>query len=263
MEPENPEREIKETPKAVKKVRWQKRLQRRLILTLAPPLVAKWMRWFDYTACKDNEKLLVIMDWEEMGRRVTGQKDPSILAVWHNRLIFGPTAYSYLKGKGLAVMVSRSFDGELIAATVKHFKGFIPVRGGSHSKPGQDKGGQEALAEMIEYGRQGYDLCITPDGPQGPMYQAKRGVVDLAMATGFPVFTAGCNCSKYIETKSWDKTRMPYPYAHFIYRVGGPIWVPKDADENLQEAKRLEIETSLRELTEFADHYYDHGIPKS
>ena len=250
------DREVKKAARP-KKPRLGKRINRWLALNLVPPIMSKWMWWFNYTACKDNQKLLVLMNYDEILRRVSSQQDPSIIALWHNRLIFGPTAYSYCKGRGAAVMVSRSFDGEVIAATLKYFPGFSAVRGGSTSKPGQDKGGQEALAEMIELGKQGLDLVITPDGPQGPVYQVKRGIVDLAKATGYPIFPAGCNCSRYFQAKSWDKTRVPVPYAHFIYKVGDPILVPADANEDLLEKKRQEVERSLIELTEFADHYYD------
>ena len=110
---------------------------------------------------------------------------------------------------------------------------------------------------MIQAGRDGFDLVITPDGPQGPVYQAKRGVVELARDTGFPIFAVGCNCSRYFEAKSWDKTRIPFPYAKFIYTVADPIWVPGDADDDALEEKRREVENKLLELTEYADHFFD------
>lgn len=241
---------------AKKRLPWKKRAQRRLILTLVPPIAEKWMRWFNYTALKDNEKLLTLINHEPLMERVGSHQTPTILALWHNRLIYGPTAYQYLKGWGAVVMVSRSFDGEIISTVLKRFRNLKAIRGSS-SKSGRDKGGQEALAEMVELGRQGFDLVITPDGPQGPVYQAKRGIIDLARATGYPIFPVGCNTDRYIEAKSWDRTRLPVPYARFVYRVGDPITVPPDADEDMIEQKRVEVERSLTELTDFADHFFD------
>lgn len=255
MELDTKPQETRDQP--VKKVRLGKRINRWLGLNLVPPLMSKWMWWFNYTATKGGEKLLTLIGHEDMMARIRSKQTPSIVAVWHNRLIYGPTAYSYCQGNGAAVMVSRSFDGELIARTLKYFPSLVAVRGGSASKVGQDKGGQEALHEMIELGKKGLDLVITPDGPQGPVYQAKRGIVELAKATGFPIYPAGCNSSKYFEAKSWDKTRVPFPYAHFIYRIGDPIRVPPDADDDLLEQKRLEVQAALTELTDFADHFYD------
>jgi lysophospholipid acyltransferase (LPLAT)-like uncharacterized protein len=238
------------------KKQWKKDLEKWLALNLVPFLAHKWMAWFNITALANNERLLTLINDQELLERVGSHQNPSILALWHNRLVFGPTAYGYCKGKGAVVMVSRSFDGEVISATLKHFKNFQAVRGSS-SKKGKDKGGQEALDEMIEFGRQGFDLVITPDGPQGPPYQAKRGVIDLAKQTGYPIFCVGCNADRYFEAKSWDKTRVPFPYAKFVYRVSDSIYVPKDADEDMIEAKRQEVEKTLVELTEFADHFFD------
>lgn len=252
---DNPERNQSATPK--KKKRLSKRLQKWLILALVPILAEKWMKWFDRTARANDEKLLDLIDYEEVIERIKSHCNPSIIALWHNRLVFGPTAINYIKGNGTALMVSRSFDGDIISATMARFNNIIPVRGGSSKRADQDKGGKEALAAMIEYGKKGYDLVITPDGPQGPVYKVKPGVVELAKATGYPIFPSGCNCTKYLQAKSWDRTRVPLPYSYFVYKVGPPITVPPDADEEMLEQKRLEVERSLTELAEFVDHYFD------
>ncbi|HUT55740.1 MAG TPA: lysophospholipid acyltransferase family protein [bacterium] len=239
-----------------RKKKWTKRLERKLILTLLPPLAHQWMAWFDRTALMNNEKLLTLINADELLARVSSRNQPSILAVWHNRLMFGPTAYQYRQGAGAVIMVSRSFDGDIISATMSRFKNLRAVRGSSSQK-GRDKGGQEALEELIEYGQKGYDLVITPDGPQGPVYQAKRGIIDLAKATGFPIFCVGPNADRCITAKSWDQTKIPFPYARFVYRASDSIYVPADADEAVIEQKRAEVERVLIELTEFADHFFD------
>jgi hypothetical protein len=243
-------------PKKKKPAKLGKRILRWLLLNVMPPIAHVYMSWFNYTALKDHEKLLTLVNPEGLLDRINRQRLPVILALWHNRLGFGPTAYQYVDGPGAAIMVSRSFDGELIAAVLAQFKNFKAVRGGS-SKPGQAKGGQEALAEMIELSKQGVDLVITPDGPQGPKYQAKRGIIDLAKATGLPIFPVSANCSNYFVAKSWDQTRLPKPYAHFVYALGEPITVPPDADEAMIDKLRLEVERVMVELTEFVDHYFD------
>jgi len=240
-----------------KKRSFKKRAMRFLGLKLAPPIVKYWLYWFDYTARKKNHELLTLLNHEELEERVRSRQNPSILALWHNRLMFGPTAYRYLNGVGAVIMVSRSTDGDIIAATLKSFKSFIAIRGGSASKPGIDKGGKEALSQMIEMAEKGHDLCITPDGPQGPMYEVKRGIIDLAKATGLPIYTVGCSCSKWLEAKSWDKTKLPLPYTRVVYKGSGPITVPPDADEEVIEQKRQELQKTMTELTEFADNFFD------
>ena len=33
----------------------------------------------------------------------------------------------------------------------------------------------------------GFDVAITPDGPKGPRFQVKKGIVELARLTGRPI----------------------------------------------------------------------------
>lgn len=46
---------------------------------------------------------------------------------------------------------------------------------------------------------------------------------------------------------------VPYPWSHGFFLWGAPIWVPRDADADQLEAKRLELETTLNQLTAQAD----------
>jgi lysophospholipid acyltransferase (LPLAT)-like uncharacterized protein len=237
--------------------RMKKAITKWVALTLLAPVAEKWMRAFDYTALMNNERLLTMIGQEEILKRVGGSEGPIIVALWHNRLMFGPTAYQYTKGRGAVVMVSRSFDGDVIEAVLTRFKNLFAVRGSSQSKKGRDKGGREALAELIEKGKQGLDLVITPDGPLGPRYQVKRGIIDLAKATGYPIFPIAAMASPVLRVKSWDETIIPLPFSRFVYRVGKSMTVPAEADEAMIEQKRQELEASLTELTEFVDHFFD------
>jgi len=35
--------------------------------------------------------------------------------------------------------------------------------------------------------RDGFDVAITPDGPKGPRFEFKKGIVELARLTGKPI----------------------------------------------------------------------------
>jgi hypothetical protein len=214
------------------------------------------MRLYDWATQARNRRRLTLINIDELIARVESHVNPTILAFWHNTIAFGPTAYDAIHGKGAVIMISRSFDGDIIEATIKRFGNIIAVRGSSSKKAGDEKGGQEALAEMKELARQGYDLSITPDGPLGPRYKVKRGIIDLAKATGLPIVPVGCNSSRYIEINSWDRTRLPLPFSRVIYKAGPPILVPADADEDLIEAKRSELEGVMIELADFADRFF-------
>jgi hypothetical protein len=241
---------------AKKKMSWKKRLGRKAMLTLIP-LIAEWyMRLYDWATQSGNRKRLTLINIEELEGRVSSHHNPSIICFWHNRIAYGPTAYKAMHGKGSAIMISRSFDGDVIEATVRRFGNIFTVRGGSSRKADQDKGGREALAGMKALADQGYDLSITPDGPLGPRYQVKRGIIDLAKLTGFPIYPVGCSSSRYIEVNSWDRTRVPIPFSRVIYKNGPSMRVPPDADEDMIEAKRAELERVMIELAEFTDQYF-------
>jgi len=52
---------------------------------------------------------------------------------------------------------------------------------------------------------------------------------------------------------SWDHFMVLYPWSRGLYRWGAPIWVPRELDESALEAKRLELETTLKKMTAEVD----------
>jgi len=52
---------------------------------------------------------------------------------------------------------------------------------------------------------------------------------------------------------SWDRFMVPYPWSCGLYLWGAPIWVSRELDELALEAKRLELETTLNQMTAEAD----------
>ena len=238
-----------------KKKRLKKRLARWAALTLIP-IIAEWyMRLYDWATQMQNRKRLTLIDIDQLESRVKSHNTPSIIAFWHNRIAYGPTAYEAMGGKGAVIMISRSFDGDVIEATARRFGNIIAVRG-SARRGEVDKGGQEALEEMKALSQQGYDLSLTPDGPLGPRYQVKRGIIELAKFTGLPIYPAGVSSSRYIQVNTWDRTRVPIPFSRVVYQVGAPIIVPADADEAMIEEKRAELERVMIELAEATDKYF-------
>lgn len=150
-----------------------------LKLTLFPPIGAWLIRTLGVLTRIRYEGAEVVEKLHQEGRHV-------IFAFWHNRQLMMPLAY---RGSGAYVLVSRHRDGELIARIVERF-GVHFVRGSS------TRGGVAALRELIRVGRSGADLAVTPDGPKGPRYVVKLGVVQLAKATGLPIVPVTFSCSK-------------------------------------------------------------------
>jgi lysophospholipid acyltransferase (LPLAT)-like uncharacterized protein len=169
-----------------------------------------------------------------------------ILAFWHNRILLMPFSY---RGQKACIMNSIHRDGEIITRAIRHF-GVHAVRGSS------TRGWMGGLKGLLDAYRQGYDLIVVPDGPRGPRYQAKSGIVQLARATGAPIFPVTYSAAWKTTIKSWDRLVIPFPFSPVLYAVGTPIFVPRDASNEIMEAKRQELENALITITNQADAHF-------
>jgi len=166
---------------------------------------------------------------------VLARGERCIFALWHARLL--PLVYSH-RGRGVAVLVSRHRDGELITRIVERL-GFVTARGSS------TRGGEEGLREMLDWAERGRGLAITPDGPRGPAEVVKPGLLYLASRSGLPVLPVASASSSGWRLRSWDGFRIPHPFARVVVAYGPPIAVPKDLDRDALEACRLEVEAAI------------------
>ena len=173
-----------------------------------------------------------------------------IYAMWHNRILFTPYCYNYCSdSKEVFAMVSNSKDGEVIAGILER-RGLKVIRGSTK------KGGREAFVKLLRKTNQS-DVCVVPDGPNGPRYKVQPGVISLAQKTGLPILPFCYNVTKKKVLGSWDGFFVPYPFTKGVIGYGEPMWVSPDADEKVLEEKRVELENRLNELTEKFDGYFD------
>ena len=161
--------------------------------------------------------------WRMLGRGhydaalTTGR--PIIYAFWHEDLI-GMAVGSLIERNGpVAVMVSRSRDGERLAAVLLRI-GATPIRASS------SRGGVAGLIEMKRWlevpgGRRLAALAL--DGPRGPRRIAKPGIATLARHTNAMIVPVAFHYSRQIVFKSWDRTRLPKPFARVRVSIGEPM----------------------------------------
>ncbi|WP_141735588.1 lysophospholipid acyltransferase family protein [Oligoflexus tunisiensis] len=148
-------------------------------------------------------------------------------ACWHQNALSTVMAHTWRR---LAVLVSRSFDGEVIAFVAKKF--------GVHSARGSSsRGGLEALRQLIKLTKEGYEVGITVDGPRGPRHEVKGGVIALASRTGVPIVpTATRGRRTWTLVKSWDQFRVPKPFTEILVLYGQPMQIPhRLTDEEVHE----------------------------
>ncbi len=166
----------------------------KLLKTLAPGLAALVIRFLHLTM----RTTYVNFDSYRERLKDGGQ---IILAFWHGRLLMMP--YSY-PGRGISILVSQSSDGELIARTVRSF-GIESVRGSS------SRGWFGGIKGLLKSVRDGRDLAITPDGPRGPKQVAQMGTIQIARATGLPVYPMSFGVSKKKPSRAGTPSFFPTP----------------------------------------------------
>lgn len=185
--------------------------------------------------------------WEREPGVLSQEGRPYIFCVWHNRLPLSFLMYrKFVEGANapfrLAALVSASRDGAMATCVLKQF-GIEPVRGSSSRR------GTQALIELAEWAGRGHDLAFACDGPRGPIYEAKLGIVVLAQLTGRRIVPASYRLSRKITLKSWDRFQIPLPFSTCVFRLGEPISVPRQYRDEERERVRGQVEAELRRLT--------------
>ena len=170
--------------------------------------------------------------------------DPPVVGPFWHRSVF-PATYHF-RNRGMAVMTSRSFDGEYIARIISLF-GFVPVRGSS------SRGGSQALLGMHKIIEQGHIAAFTIDGPRGPRYVAKPGPVLLARNTQVPIRCFYVALSRKWELNSWDRFMIPKPFARAHVRFAAPLVVPADADEAQMKEMHQRMQAALERVRMYAE----------
>jgi lysophospholipid acyltransferase (LPLAT)-like uncharacterized protein len=167
---------------------------------------------------------------------------PLVGALWHQGLLVA--AYRW-RGRGVAVPVSQSRDGELIAAVLRRL-GFAESPRGSSSR-----GASALLRSMIRASRAGSPVAVLPDGPRGPARTAKPGVLALASAAGAALVPVGVAARPCLHFGSWDRALLPLPFARVRCVYGTPLFVPKRTGD--LEVWRKRLEATLDRMTEAAE----------
>ena len=176
-----------------------------------------------------------------------------IFAFWHAQLL---TLVFTHRRRSIAVLVSQHRDGELIARILGRL-GYVTGRGSS------TRGGEEGLRDMLRHAEEGRLLGLTPDGPRGPAERVKPGLVYLASRTGYPVLPLATAATHAWTLDTWDRFRVPKPFARVVVAYGAPIAVPARLPDDQVETWREKIEVAIRELSlEVERRAGDGGTPR-
>jgi len=152
---------------------------------------------------------------DEAIKKLDDENKNYILAFWHGTMLLP----WYLHGNPkCAALISKSKDGDLLAKILKHWN-YNVVRGSS------SKGGDIALAIMIDFAKNDYSVTITPDGPRGPAHKFKAGAVITAKKSKVPLILAGVGYKKKKVLSNWDKFEVPHFFSKAKIIYSEPIFI--------------------------------------
>lgn len=175
-----------------------------------------------------------------------------IMSIWHQNLFAGIMAQW---GTPHVVIVSRSKDAEPLARVLK-MMGHTAMRGSS-KKGNVDKGGKLAKNDMEEVLRSGIPGAITVDGPKGPAHVVKPGIVSMAKQTGCTLVPYVAIADKNWIFNSWDKFRLPKPFAKVLINYGEPILIPENLEGEGFESFAKELGQKMHELEKSTRKYFE------
>jgi len=184
----------------------------------------------------------------ELRERCLASGQSFIYAFWHGKqfLLLG-----WNKDKKLVVMASLSKDGRLQDNILTRL-GFYTVTGSA------SRGAVRGLVGMIRGMDKGLNSCVAVDGPRGPIYEVKPGIIYLASKTNSVIIPLTARAKyRYIFNKAWDKYEFPRPFSPAVVILGEPISVPAELNPEIIEQKQLEVKNALAEITKKADSYYE------
>jgi lysophospholipid acyltransferase (LPLAT)-like uncharacterized protein len=171
---------------------------------------------------------------------------PEIYCFWHQCVL--PCAV-YYRTTGATILISRSFDGELITRTLRLF-GFNAVRGSS------SRGARKGLLGLKDVIESGGPAIFTADGPRGPIYETKMGPVKLAQMTGAPIGAFHLHPERAWVVNSWDRFLVPKPFTRIVVSWARWTEVPADVAADGLESKRAELNDALeRARLRALDHF--------
>lgn len=205
-------------------------LLQRIVLAVVPPLVwallSLWGRTWRFEVIKEEGATPV--NYGEV-------PGPLVVCFWHQCILPGDIYFRHSRG---VLLISQSFDGELIARIAQLF-GYGVARGSS------SRGSRAALMGLKQAVETGRSVVFTADGPRGPRFQSKMGPIKLAHMTGVPIRVFHVQPERFWFLHSWDRFMLPKPFTRVVVSWAKDLSVPSDLPPEEFEAKRKELDAAL------------------
>lgn len=147
------------------------------------------------------------------------------------------------RGFDAGIIISPSVDGE-VPSTIARSWGVKVVRGSA------TRTGTLAMREMHKVMKAGTSIITAADGPVGPAYFFKAGVVLTSRIGSAPMLPIACAADRAWYLKRWDDFMIPKPFARIAVAVGEPHSVPAGTSADGLEEERQIMQDAVNSLAE-------------
>lgn len=199
---------------------------------LIPPLAYYMMKFTNISL------RLTVEGWEKPSQLLE-EKKSLIFSSWHGKSWV--PAY-FLRDLGIYALASMSRDGSYMAE-VLHNLGWRTVRGSS------SRGASRSVLSLYKKLKKGESTALTPDGPTGPIYEIKPGIIFLQQKAGSLIVPIGVDAAWKKNFNSWDNYLLPLPFSKTALVFGEPFQFNEDLE---MEAKQEILKKKMIKVNERA-----------
>ena len=182
-------------------------------------------------------------------KNINYPKQQVIFSMWHCHqcLVYGIEN----KSKFYA-LISASNDGEIIAKAAECIN-IKSVRGSTKRR------GVAASLELIEKLKDGNDVAIMVDGPRGPRYKVKDGIINIAKLSGVPIVPVAWKSKNktFFTFNTWDKFQVPIGPCQTVALYGEPIYIPSELTKEETKEWCEKLEKAMNVLSQDLEENYD------
>ncbi len=173
---------------------------------LIPPLA------YNLIKLTNQSYRLQVEGWEAV-KEALDSGESLVFSSWHGKSWV--PAY-FLRDLGIYALTSLSRDGSYMTE-ILHKLGWKTIRGSS------SRGASRSLLALYRKLKEGASTALTPDGPTGPIYEVKPGIIFLQEKAGSMLVPMGVDARWKKNFASWDKYLLPFPFSKTALVFGEPF----------------------------------------
>jgi lysophospholipid acyltransferase (LPLAT)-like uncharacterized protein len=171
------------------------------------------------------------------------------IALWHEHLILPAVGMGHPE---VSVLISKHADGQILASLIRSL-GMGLVLGSTN------RGGVEAVRQILDGNAGCRHLAVTVDGPRGPRRVVQPGIVYAASRCGMELLPVGVGYQQAWRARSWDRFAVPKPGSRAKLLLGAPLAVPAGLGAAGLERYRLWLQAELDRLDAAAGRWAETG----